>query len=295
MKEVSYIVVNWNTKRLTDACVTSLIEDSRGCDAEIIIVDNGSTDGSIEHIRGRHPGVRLICNGANLGFGRANNVGLRESEGEFVFLVNSDAELLRGCTREMIGCMRDNPRLAMLGPGVLDSDRRPQQSCWEFASLGSVARMSIGLRQSDPGRVRPGARGRCRRLAHHFLSGCALMVRREAMDEVGVFDERFFFYGEDMDWCRRMSDAGWSIAQLPSAVAIHRGGASSSGCDARSAIQAERALFQYIEKHRPAPLGIMRALRLLQGRRWRAGPQTPAERHRCRRPGGQVRRPARRV
>ena len=263
MKDVSFLVVNWNTKDVTDACLRSLEEDCRGLDAETIVVDNGSTDGSMELIRSAHPGVRVIGNGENLGFAKANNIGIRESRGEFLFLVNSDAVVLPGCTRRLIDCLRAEPRLAMLGPAVLDRDRRPQQSCWEFASLGSTLKASIGLGQVDPCRAPLDNSRGYRSLRRHFLSGCALMVRRSAADEVGMFDERFFFYGEDMDWCRRMLDAGWLIGQIPSATVIHYGGASTLTDGSGHLVQAERALFQYLRKHGPWSVGIVRVVRLV--------------------------------
>jgi GT2 family glycosyltransferase len=259
--DISYLVINWNTKDLTGLCIRSLAADSRGFDAEIIVVDNGSEDGSIEMIRAQFPAVHLICNDRNVGFARANNIGMLKSRGRFVFLVNSDAQLVPGCTGSMIGCMRDNPGLALLGPGILDSEGRPQQNCWEFPSLPSVARGVIGVRQPGVGRMQGG--GGLVHLTRHFLSGCVLMVRREALERDGLFDERYFFYAEDMDWSRRMIDGGWMIGQLPAAKAIHYGGGSSTRNGTRAAVQAERALFQYFRKNRPDLLVAMRFLRLV--------------------------------
>jgi GT2 family glycosyltransferase len=260
VREISYLVVNWNTKALTDLCIRSLEVDSRGLDAEIIVVDNGSVDGSIEMIRTRFPGVRLICNGTNLGFARANNIGMRVSRGAFIYLVNSDAQLVPGGTRAMTACMKDSPRLALLGPSILDIEGRSQRSCWEFFTPGGLAKRVIGIQQSTAVMKRGGGFAR---LDRHFLSGCALMVRREAADRVGLFDEQFFFYGEDMDLSRRMIDGGWMIGQLPAAKAIHYGGGSVQRSNPRAAVQAERALFQYFRKHWQGPLAVIRLMRLV--------------------------------
>lgn len=263
MTDVSFIVVNWNTRDLTSQCIRSIQSDAGDMGNELIVVDNGSTDGSPEVIAARFPGVRLIRNGSNFGFAKANNIGIDASQGAFAILVNSDAELLKGCTKEMIGFMRTHPDVGILGPCILDSGLQLQRSCWESLSLRSMTRESLGIHARMPDVLAQKTQALSVDLNRHFLSGCVMCVRRKATLDVGTFDERFFFYCEDMDLCRRMRERNWRVVYLPSAKAVHLGGGSSLRRGVGAAVQSEKAVFQYSGKYRIAPDAVMVILRLV--------------------------------
>ncbi|MCI0347852.1 MAG: glycosyltransferase family 2 protein [Acidobacteriales bacterium] len=254
MTDVSVVIVNWNTKNLLLQCIRSIRETTCNRSVEIIVVDNGSSDGSVEAVARTFPQVVLIANQANQGFAKANNAGIRASRGKFVCLVNSDVEVLNGCLDAMCDYMDANPQVGLLGPKILNKDLTLQPSCGELPSVRNLLMQAFMLDKLFP-RV-----SFCRnRFMSDFdhqslrnvetLSGCFFMARREALETVGLLDEQFFIYQEDVDWCKRFADAGWRVTFYPAASAIHYGGASSAAAPARFMIEMERASLQYWRKH----------------------------------------------
>ena len=254
MTDVSLVIVNWNTKDLLLDCIGSTLDTTRVRKLEITVVDNGSTDGSAEAVKRSFPNVTVIRNQANLGFARANNIGIRPSRGKYLCLVNSDIKVLPGCIDSMCDYMDQHPEIGLLGPKILNKDLSLQPSCAELPSLWNTFTQTFMLDRLFPG-VRFCRTRFMRAFAHDVerdveaLSGCFLMVKREALEQVGLLDERFFIYQEDVDWCKRFSDAGWKIRFCPSAEAIHYGGASSSVAPAKFLIEMQRASLQYWRKH----------------------------------------------
>lgn len=251
---VSVLIVNWNAKAFLAECLASLSEEASRYPLEVVVVDNASSDGSPEMVASRFPHVQLIRNPENLGFARANNIGLRACHGDYVALVNSDVRVLPGCITQLVDFMARQPRIGMAGPKIIGADGQQQHSCRGAPNLWNMFCRALALDALFPGV--PGLSGYL--LGHwdhastaevDILSGCFWMVRREALSDVGPLDEGFFIYGEDMDWCKRFRDAGWKVVFFPEAQAIHYGGASSANSPVRFFIEKQRADLQYWAKH----------------------------------------------
>lgn len=265
---LSVVIVSWNTKKLVLDCLRSL---DRNVPMEIILVDNASSDGTVELVHEQFAHVRLAQNSTNLGFARANNIGIALSVGEYVCLINSDVEVLEGCLEKMLEFMYQHADVGMLGPKEILADGSVGQSCMRFPTLWNWFCRALALDCLFKGS----------RLFGDFLmtgfrydstadvevlKGWFWMVRREALDQVGLLDDRFFMYGEDIDWSKRFHQLGWRVVFYPEAKAIHHCAASSSKAPIRFYIEMNRATLQYFERHhgRPAVIGFWLATLLLQ-------------------------------
>ena len=253
MTDISVIIVSWNTRELLLECIRTVLQTTLEHRLEIIVVDNGSTDGSAAAAK-ELPNVTVVCNGMNVGFAVASNMGICACSGKYICLVNSDVKVLETCLDRMCKYMDEQPEVGLLGPRILNGDLTLQVSCAELPSIRNTVAQALMLDKVFP------CNSRCRaRFMKDFdpevvrnvevLSGCLMMARREALDEVGLLDERFFIYKEDVDWCKRFGDAGWQIRFFPMARAIHYGGASSSVAPAAFLIEMEKANLQYWRKH----------------------------------------------
>jgi GT2 family glycosyltransferase len=251
---VSVIVVNWNAKRLLLECIRSILERNDGFLRDLIVVDNGSVDGSGEAVQSVSPLVRVIENKENLGFARANNLGVAHSSGEYLFFVNSDVVVSAGCIKELATYLEVNPSVAIVGPRLLNPDGSLQPSCKRRPTLWRSLCLSIGLHGMFPRN-----KYLCGEDMHYFahdetieaetLVGAFLGVRKAALDDVGLFDERFFFYGEEVDLCMRAKAAGWRVVFHPNAEATHLGGGSSSSDPERFLLQMHKSRYLFWRKH----------------------------------------------
>jgi GT2 family glycosyltransferase len=251
--DLSIVIVTWNTRDLLLQCIRTIQQTTREHSLEIIVVDNASVDGSVEAVRGLSK-VTVLCNEENKGFAAANNRGIHASNGKYICLVNSDVEVLEPCLDRMCNYMDENPKVGLLGPKVLNKDLTLQRSCAELPSVRNTLTQALVL-----DRVFPKIRWLRNRFMNDFshdierdvdvLSGCFIMARRDGLEQVGLLDERFFIYKEDVDWCKRFGDAGWAIRFFPEAKAIHYGGASSAVAPAKFLIEMEKANLQYWRKH----------------------------------------------
>lgn len=251
---VSVIIVSWNARDYLMQCLASLSSEACRYPMEIIVVDNASSDRSVEAVASRFPNVRLIRNSSNLGFSKANNIGIAQSRGRYLALINSDVKLLPDCLTRLVDYCEQHPEVGMVGPRIFGGDGKLQRSCRGFPSVWNMFCRALALDSFFP-------RSRWFNgfLLHHWpqdclrqvdmLTGCFWLVRRQALAQVGLLDERFFMYGEDMDWCKRFWDCGWKLVFVPSAEAVHYGGASSSNAPVRFYIERQRADLQYWEKH----------------------------------------------
>lgn len=242
MTELSIIIVSWNAKDYLVGCLMSLYEEDLDA-TEIIVVDNGSTDGSPEAVEELFPEVMLIRSSENLGFARANNVGIRASSGKFVCLINSDVRVLDNCLEALKKCMASESSAGLVCPKILNPDMTLQPTLRRFPSIKGALLSAIGL---DSRNYMPHER----ETDAEAVSGCFMMARRRAIEEAGLLDERFFFYAEDKDWCRRMKNAGWKIIYLPEAKAIHYGGQSSAAAPVRFYLELQNANLKYWKKHK---------------------------------------------
>jgi GT2 family glycosyltransferase len=253
MLDSSIIIVSWNAKDHLINCLNSLSKFKKnGC--EIIVVDNCSTDGSAKAVETQFPQVQLIRNKENLGFAKANNIGIRASNARYVCLINSDIILLDDCIEKLIDFMDSRPSVGMVGPKILNPDRSLQPQCQHFPTIWNHLCQTFGFNKllpksaffSEPF-MRYWTYNETKKV--EVINGCFWMIRREALDKVGLLDEQFFFYGEDIDWCKRFHNAGWDVVFCSQAEAIHFGGASSNNQPIRFYLEMQKADLQYWRKH----------------------------------------------
>lgn len=259
MSTISIIIVSWNARDHLEACLRSIRESGPRNLAEIIVVDNASSDGSPEWVERCAPEATLVRTGSNVGFARANNVAMRQATGSMFALVNSDARVHRGCLEVLSDHLEHHPDVGMAGPRVTGGDGLLQRSCRRSPGIWNTLCRALALDRALGGRgIFSGyevSEARHRRLHEaEVLSGCFLLVRRAAVEQVGGMDERFFFYGEDIDWCKRFRSAGWKLAYVPHATATHFGGGSTSRAPLRYSIEILRATLLYWRKHH-GPVG----------------------------------------
>jgi GT2 family glycosyltransferase len=259
--DISVIIVSWNTKGYLEECLQSLVDPPSARSLEIIVVDNDSTDGSPEMVEARFPQVKLIRSGENLGFAKANNLAIRASSGKYISLVNSDAKVLPGCLDRLADYLDQNPDVGNVGPRVLNPDISMQSTCRRFPGIWNNFCTATGLATAfRKNRFFSGEHmfffPHDRVLEVDVLVGCFWMMRREAVNQVGLLDESFFMYGEDVDWCRRLWKAGWKAVFVPTGVAIHYRGGSSGSQPVRLAVAQQNSIFHYWRKHH-GPLGLL--------------------------------------
>jgi len=254
MIDISFIIVNWNTKQLLLQCIDSLFKNNNHHKIEVIVVDNGSTDGSQKAVNDLFPSARLIENECNLGFAKANNIGIQQSKGRYICLVNSDVQVLDHCGDQMCDYMDLNPTVGVLGPKILNSDLTLRKNCREFPNLRNVLCSALGIDKIFPrSKVLSGTLmtyfDHDVTIAVDVIPGCFFMVRREALEQVGLLDERFFIYSEDKDWCKRFRMMKWDVVFFPKCEVIHYAGASASIEPRRFLIEKLKADQQYWQKH----------------------------------------------
>ncbi len=233
--DVSVIVVTWNARDLVDACIERVLgEGGAGVDLELIVVDNASTDGTAEHVRDTWPTVRVVETGRNGGMAAGNNAGMLDASGRAFLLLNSDCFLHEGALRTMLDRLDAEPTgtVAAVAPALENVDGTPQRSVRGFPSTWRYATEFFYVRRIAPrSRMFNAFYGagvdldRAQRI--EWATGACLLVPRDAVDAVGLMDEAYFMYGEEVDWLRRMSRTGRTVAWEPSAVATHVGGGSA--------------------------------------------------------------------
>ena len=251
---VSIIIVSWNARDYLLKCLASLTPRSCSYPFEVIVVDNASSDGSPDCVEKSFPHVRLVRNASNLGFARANNLGISLSTGRYLCLVNSDVKVQDDCISRLVDFCRDHPDVGLAGPYIMGGDGRLQRSCRGFPTVWNMLCRALALDSLFP-RVRAFSGYSLSHWAQtdqrpvDILTGCFWLARREALAGVGLLDESFFMYGEDMDWCRRFRNCGHQVFFVPDATAVHYGGASSSNAPLRFYIERHRADLHYWTKH----------------------------------------------
>ncbi len=252
--KLSVIIVSWNAKSYLLQCLESVFRQAPSDRLEVIVVDNASTDGSPEAVRRGYPEVKLICNASNDGFAKANNIGIAASSGDYLFFINSDVVVDDGCFEKLIQYMDAHADVGLLGPRIRNADGTLQRTFMGFPSLWNTLCRALALDSLFPHSRMFGSyfltywNGTDTR-AVDVINGCFWMVRRSALSAVGLLDERFFMYGEDVDWCRRFASRDWKVVFFAGAEALHYGGASSANAPIRFDIEMQRANYQYWRKH----------------------------------------------
>ncbi len=245
---LSAIIVSYNTREMTLECLHVLQAELRELTAEILVVDNASVDGSADVIREMFPGIRLIVNTRNAGFGAANNLALAQARGHYLLLLNTDAFPRPGAVAALTDFLERHPGVGVVGPRLLYKNGSLQQSCFSFPTPAAAWAENLGL-------TRLLRRHDYRRWDHaaerevDFAIGACLLLRRTVYEQVGGFDKRFFMYQEEADWQKRIHDAGWQIAFTPAAEVVHLGGVSGQAEPARIKGHFFESLDKYVLKH----------------------------------------------
>lgn len=241
--ELSIVIVNFNTCQLLKDCLASVFNQTRDLDFEVLVVDNASNDNSVEMVKKEFPTVKLITNFKNLGFAKANNLALRQSRGEFILLLNSDTFVLDNAVTKMVKFMKENPDVGIVGPKLLNPDKSPQPSIGQFLNLWAsflwlIGAERLGLTRSSPGKIRE----------TDWVSGACFMVRREVLTRVGLLDENFFMYLEEMELCYRAKNAGFKIYFYPEAQVLHL--VRGSGERKQAILEIYKSLNYFYQKHK---------------------------------------------
>jgi len=227
--DVSIIIVAWNVKDLLRDCLKSVFEQTHGIEFEVIYVDNASQDGSVEMAAKEFPSVKIIKNSENKGFIKANNQAIEVAKGRYVLLLNSDTVVLDNAIAKTVKFADAHPEAAVVGCRVLNRDRTLQRNCFMYPSFVNTFLAATYLYK-----IFPKSRFFGRELMTWWafdeprnvevVCGCYSMVRKKAIEEVGMMDPTYFVYGDDPDWCYRFSRAGWKVMFTPSTEIIHYGG-----------------------------------------------------------------------
>jgi N-acetylglucosaminyl-diphospho-decaprenol L-rhamnosyltransferase len=227
--ELAVLIVNWKVHELLRACLSSVKAGTAHTNVEIIVVDNDSRDGSVAMLAREFPSVRAIANARNVGFGAANNQAFARSRAPYVLLLNPDTRVMDGALERMLTMMKASPRVGAIGCRLLNGDGSLQK--WTggaFPSLAKVARHYLFLDRLFPGVVGSPLyldRDVDADLEVDWVSGACMLLRREALG-ARIFDEAYFLYGEDMDLCHRLRQAGWRVIYTPAVSILHYQGAS---------------------------------------------------------------------
>lgn len=254
MLDVSIVIVSWNAKDVLSKCLQSIENDKSKYTREVIVVDNASTDGSAELVKENFKDVKLIENTENLGFSKANNIGLKQTTGRYVYLLNSDVEILGENIEPLCTYMDGHPDVAVLGPRVLNPNKSIRTNCKKFPTLWNSFCKATALFKIFPKSnffsddfIRNF--GYDTILEVEVLPGCCLMIRRDVLFDVGLLDEKFYIYSEDKDLCKTISKAGWKIVFFPDTDVIHYAGSSSENAPVRFLKEMIKANIIYWQKH----------------------------------------------
>lgn len=288
MCDLSIVIVSWNVCDLLRQCLSSIRVARSSLGVEVIVVDNVSTDGSVEMVRAEFPHVHLISNTENRGFPAANNQGIAVAQGRYVLLLNPDTEVVGDGLATMVAYADAHPGVGVVGPQLLSADGSVQSSRRRFPTLAAAFFESTWLQPHAP-------KGMLARyyvedqpddaiLDVDWVKGAALMARREAIRQVGPMDEGYFMYSEELDWCRRFREADWRVVYLPTAQIVHHEGKSSEQVVPARHIHFQSSKVRYFRKYHGRVVG--EALRWfllgnyvwqlgLEGAKWLVGHKRP--------------------
>ena len=266
---LSIIIVTYNSAGQIDPCLDSLARTLPPLEYETIVVDNASPDGTADAIRRRWPAVRVIDAEANLGFARASNLGIRRSSGAFVLLLNPDTEARPGAIARLLDILASRPDAAVAGPRLVDEHERAELSFGSMIGPFAELRQKLLVRGNDRGM--PIVRSYVQRVTERsrtvdWVSGACLLVRRADAEAVALFDERYFMYAEDVDFCAAIRARGRKVLFVADAEVFHLRGRSVSSVPRATEVAYRRSQLAFYEKHHPSWLPLLRAYLALRNR-----------------------------
>jgi len=254
--DLSVIIVNWNARRVLRDCLNSIVRVPRPISLELIVIDNGSADGSCEMIARDFPRIRLIANKTNRGFAAANNQGIRLARAPYVLLLNPDTIVLDDALEQTLAYARAHPDIAVLGCQVLEGPTIIQRTCFRFPSPLNTLLWLTGASSRFPrspilGRATYGPWDRRSPRQVDVVSGMFMLVPRRAIDDVGLMDDGYFMFTEEADWCRRFWNAGWRCVFAPVGRILHvdGGGKSTGQASVEAHVQMQQSVLRYHRKH----------------------------------------------
>ncbi|MFC1612615.1 glycosyltransferase family 2 protein [Patescibacteria group bacterium] len=254
---LSIIIVNWNTRQLLDNCLCSIYKETSDLVFEIFVVDNASSDKSVEMVREKYPKVKLIQNHKNLGFSVANNQAIRQAQGKYILILNSDTVILENALEKAVQIMEFQPEVGILGPKTLNENLTAQKTIRSDPALITQLILPTKMKKLFP---------QWKALKNYYqdnfnyeqgscvsqLQGSFLLIRREALNKTGFFDEKFFIWFEEVDLCLRMRKAGYKLLYSPDIKIIHYGGKSFSQINTlKKQVIFSRSLLYYFWKNKP--------------------------------------------
>jgi GT2 family glycosyltransferase len=259
MPRLSIVIVSYNARADLERCLASLVEHRPAVDHEVVVVDNASTDDTVAALRSRWPGIRLIEAGGNLGFSKANNLGIANTFGELVLLLNGDTVVPAGALDALVAALDGRPDVAVVGPRLVDAQGRAELSFGRMISPFNELRQQLR------------SRGNVERLTSRerevdWVSGACLLVRRADADAVGRLDERFFMYTEDVDFCAAIRARGRRILFTPRVQVVHLRGRSRQTAERATEAAYRRSQIAFYEKHHPRWAPWLRLYLRLRGR-----------------------------
>ncbi|MBC7187554.1 MAG: glycosyltransferase family 2 protein [Calditrichaeota bacterium] len=295
--QLSIVIPNYNTRDLLAVCLRSIFSTAEGIEVEVIVVDNASSDGSVGLVSGQFPQVRIVQNSTNVGFARAVNQGLRLAQGDYLLMLNSDTELKPGALLHCLEFLEKHTKAGAVGCRLINPDGSLQPSCESFMSFAGILWEALLLDKLFPhsrlfGRMHLTYFTYDRLEQVDYVKGAFLMTRRATIDDVGLLDERFFFYGEEQDWCYRAKQKGWEVWFTPEATVVHYGGGSGDPVAPRIFVQLHKSRYLFYQKHHQPLSSALARIVLAAGSLlrvagwWLFGVLRPGIRTLCRRKAG---------
>jgi N-acetylglucosaminyl-diphospho-decaprenol L-rhamnosyltransferase len=266
---LAIVIVSFNARADLERCVASLTMAPPKVAHEIVVVDNASTDGSVDAIRGRWPSLHVIAHDENLGFARANNAGIRATQSDLILLLNSDTIVPPGAVDALVSTLVETPRAAAAGPRLVDATGTAELSFGRMMGPVNEFRQKL-LVTASARRLWPAMRlvDRMTRRAHvpDWVSGACLLVWRRDAEAVGLLDERYFMYAEDVDFCAALRARGRSILFVPGVEVVHARGKSRAVTPEATQAAYRRSQVAFYQKHHPGWAPLLRWYLHLRGK-----------------------------
>ncbi len=250
--KISIAIINWNTKYLLKECLNSIYSDNSECMRDVTVVDNASSDGSVELVKKEFPKVRLIANQSNVGYAKAANQAILLTREQYILVLNSDTKIFAGALDSLLTFAIENPRVGALGPRLVNSDGSLQLSCRKFPSFTTgVGHAFLSLffpNNPYTKRYQLTDWNHANATEVDWISGAAMFLKRDAVCQIGLFDEAYFMYVEDLDLCYRLWQANWKVYYQPMAVVMHHVAQSSAIKSPHMIMEHHRSVYRFMVK-----------------------------------------------